>query len=354
MNSKKLNSRISIALPSVFLVVVVIGSAAPASAQDDLSRCDTLLQTVIDLRSSDRATERDILESRLQAATDAFSCYDGHKEVPWLTWLMRQKIVALDGLQHYAEAQEVVDAFFSTYWSEADSTAIARFYMWDLKFKYRQGEFEEALESYKQGLGYAVKLPEERYQRYLLNAGSVYLAEGEFKEALNIYRTVRQTFTSIPAPSSPLFEVYGRTLLEEAEAQLDLILYRNEPGIDLDTLIVSLRHAGSILDLADSQARSASAQTALGMVFALKNDMQSAAPLLDFALAQIQRGDFRKQHLEALYRRALICFLRKEFEAALDDIKEARRTPAGTSTQRPPPSEKLSPTPMKSSSFTCR
>ena len=74
---------------------------------------------------------------------------------------------------------------------------------------------------------------------------------------------------------------------------------------------------------ANSQARSASAQTALGMVYALKNDMQSAAPLLDFALAQIQRGNFRKQHLEALYRRALIGFLRQEFEVALADIKEA-------------------------------
>ena len=148
MKSKKLNSRMSIALSSVFWVVVMGCAAAPSSAQDHLSRCDTLLQTVMDLRSSDQATARDILEARLQAATDALSCYDGHKEVQWLAWLMRQKIVALDGLQHYAEAQEVVDAFFRTYWGEADSAAIARFYMWDLKFKYRQGEFEEALESH--------------------------------------------------------------------------------------------------------------------------------------------------------------------------------------------------------------
>ena len=323
MNLRKSNRKPSITLPSVFWMVVVLCSAAPASAQSEIARCYTLLQTVIDLRSSDRATERDILESRLQAATNALLCYDGRKEVQWLTWLMRQQIVALDGLQRYAAAQEVVDEFFSTYVGEADSAAVARFYMWDLKFKYRQGEFEKALASYHQGLDYAVKLPDERYKRYLLNAGSVYLAQGEFKEALRVYHDVRQTFTDVPSPTSPLFEVYGRMLVEEAEANLDLILYQNESGIDLDTVIVNLRHARSIFDLADSQARYTSAHSALGLAYALKNDMESAAPLLDFALTQIRQHDFRKQHLEALHRRALVSFLEKEYDHALSDIKQA-------------------------------
>ena len=84
----------------------------------------------------------------------------------WVIWLMHQEMVALNGLQRYTEAQAVVDEFFRTYTTRADSGDVARFYMWDLKFKYRLGEFDKALESYERGLPYAPKLPEEASTAY--------------------------------------------------------------------------------------------------------------------------------------------------------------------------------------------
>ena len=254
MMLKKLKKNCSIALPSLCLVVVQVCSVVQASAQEGLGHCQEFVQTVIDLRSGDRVTDRDSLASRQIAAREARSCLEEAEELHWVIWLMQQEIVALNSLQRYAEAHAVVDAFFRTYTTRADSSDVARFYMWKLRFEYRQGAFQEALESYERGLPYAPKLPEERYKLYLLNAGAVHLAEGEFKKALNIYRMVRQAFSGLP-PDSPTLEVYGRTLIGGAKAQLDLLLYRDQPGIDLDSLIVDLSHAVSVFDLAGSLER---------------------------------------------------------------------------------------------------
>lgn len=152
MKVKKLKKNCSIALPSLFLLVVQLCPAVPASAQEGLAHCQGFVQTVIDLRSSDRATERDMLASRLLAAKDALSCLEEAEEVHWVIWLMHQEMVALNGLQRYAEAQAVVDAFFRTYTTRADSSDVARFYMWDLRFKHFDGRFTEALESYRHPL----------------------------------------------------------------------------------------------------------------------------------------------------------------------------------------------------------
>jgi len=178
------------------------------------------------------------------------------------------------------------------------------------------------LESYERGLPYAPKLPEERYKHYLLNAGSVHMAEGKFKESLNIYRDARQTFSGLPS-DVPTLEVYGRTLLGEAAAQLDMVLYQNQAGIDLDTLVIDLRHAASMFDLAGSLDRYASAQSTLALAHALNGNMDDALPVLDLAFNQIRQHGFRKQHLEALYHRALIRFLNHDYTAALADIETA-------------------------------
>jgi len=133
----KLIKNCSIALPSLFLVIVQVCPAVQTSAQEGLAHCQEFVQTVIDLRNSERATERDRLASRLLAAKDALSCLEEAEEVHWVIWLMHQEMVALNGLQRYTEAQAVVDEFFRTYTTRADSGDVARFYMWDLKFKYR-------------------------------------------------------------------------------------------------------------------------------------------------------------------------------------------------------------------------
>ena len=158
---------------------------------------------------------------------------------------------------------------------------------------------------------------------YLLNGGSVHLAEGKFSEALNIYHEARQTFTSIPSPSTPMAEVYGRALLGGAEAQLDMVLYQDQQEIDLDTLIVDLRHAAGIFTLAEIADRYASAQSALALAYALDDNMEEARPALDIAFIQARRYDLRKPQLEALYRRALIGYRNKNYAAALADIEEA-------------------------------
>ena len=320
----KLNRKSSITLPSVLLMVVVLCPVAPASAQDGLSRCDTLLQTVIDLRSHDRATEPDILESRLNAAKDALSCIDGRGELPWLTWLPQQEIVALNGLQRYREAQDVVDEFFGAYATRADSADVARFYMWDLRFKHFDGKFSEALESYHQGLPYAHKLTDEYQKHYLLNAGSVHLAEGKFKEALTIYREVRQTFTRIPSPSdNTLFELYGRTLLGEAEAGLDLVLYNDQPGVDLERVIEQLSQAASIFTLTGSHARGAVANSALGLAHTLNRNPREGQLFLGLAFSLAERRLLHREEILILYCRALARFLEEEYDDALPDVDEA-------------------------------
>jgi len=324
MKVKKLKKNCSIALPSLFLVIVQLCPAVPASAQEGLAHCQGFVQTVIDLRSSDRATDRDILASRLLAAQEAQSCLEEAEEVQWVIWLMHQEIVALNGLQRYAEAQAVVDAFFRTYTTRADSSDVARFYMWDLRFKHFDGRFTEALESYRQGLPYAPKLPEEWYKQYLLNAGSVYMAEGQFKESLNVYREVSQTFIGTPSLSEgPLFEVYGRALLGEAEASLDLVLYTDEPGIDLDQVIRQLSRAASIFNLAESHERHAAANSALALAHTLSGGHRDAGVFLDLASLTAERKDLRREHIALGYRRALIRLLKKQYDAALTDIEEA-------------------------------
>ena len=307
---------------SSMCLVVVLCPIAPASAQDDLSRCDTLLQTVIDLRSSERATERDILESRLNVAKDALSCLDGRGELPWLTWLLQQEIVALNGLQRYREAQDVVDEFFSAYATRADYADVARFYMWDLRFKHIDGKFSEALESYHHGLPYAHKLTAEYQKHYLLNAGSVHLAEGKFKEALTIYREVRQTFTRIPSPSdSVLFELYGRALLGEAEASLDL--YNGQPGVDLEHVIEQLSRAASIFTLTESHARGAVANAALGLAHTLSRNPREGQLFLGLAFSLAERHLLHREEILTLYHRALASYIEKEYDTALSDIDQA-------------------------------
>ena len=326
MMLKKLNRNSSMTPTSFCLVVVLVMILCPVSvlAQEQVNTtpCEAIRDEVSGLLDSARA-HGEGLEELAEQTNEALNCFGRRIDHEWAIWLLDARAYALDGLQRYTEAQEVVDQFFSSYIGQADSLQVARFYMWDLKFKYRQEEFEKALESYEQGFPYARALPEEQYKHYRLNAGSVYLAQGEFKEALNIYRAVYQTFTSIPSPSTPLAEVYGRALVGGAEAQLDLVLYQGEAGIDLDTLIVSLSQAESIFNLAGSRARYASAQSALALAYALKGNMEGARPALDIAFNQVRQYDLRKPHLEALYRRALIGYRDKDYGAALADIDEA-------------------------------
>ncbi|MCH8961496.1 MAG: tetratricopeptide repeat protein [Bacteroidetes bacterium] len=201
---------------------------------------------------------------------------------------------------------------------------MARFYMWDLYFKHFDGKFSEALESYHQGLPYAHKLTGERYKRYLLNAGSIHLAEGKFKEALTIYREVRQTFIRIPSPSdSGLFELYGRTLLGEAEASLDLVLYNDQPGVDLEHVIEQLSRAASIFTLTESHARGAVANSALGLAHTLSRRPREGQLFLGLAFSLAERHLLHREEILTLYRRALASFLEKEYDDALSDVDQA-------------------------------
>ena len=256
-------------------------------------------------------------------AEEALNCYAGRIDHDWAVWFMIQRAYAFDGLQRYNEAQEVVDEFFNTYLSETDSAAVARFYMWDLRFKHFDGRFKEALESYNKGLLYAHKLPEDFYKHYLLNAGSVHMAQGKFKEALNIYRDAHQTFTTIPSPSTPMAEVYGRTLLGMASAQLDMVLYQNQAGIDLDTLIVGLTQATGLFTITESHEYHASAQSALALAYALTGEPQQGKLFLDLASSIATRHNLRRERILTLYHRALIYFLNQEYPKALADIDEA-------------------------------
>ena len=83
MKVKKLKKNCSIALPSLFLVVVQVCPVVQASAQEGLAHCQEFVQTVIDLRSGDRATDRDSLATRLIAAREAQSCLEEAEEVHW-------------------------------------------------------------------------------------------------------------------------------------------------------------------------------------------------------------------------------------------------------------------------------
>ena len=283
----------------MWLVVGVVLSLHPASSQAQeqvhTTHCEAIRDEVPRLLETVSATGEGLEELAAQAK-EALDCYNGRLEPRWAVWLLTNRVYALNRLQRYTEAQEVVEQFFSIYAQQADSADIAGFYMWDLRFKYRQGEFEGALESHRQGLPYAHKLTDEYQKRYLLNAGSVHMAEGKFKESLNIYRNARQTFSGLPS-DGPTLEVYGRTLLGEAEAQLDRMFYQNQAGIDLDTLVIDLRHAASMFDLAGSLDRYASAQSTLALAHALNGNMDDALPVLDLAFNQIRQHSFRKQHL---------------------------------------------------------
>ena len=180
MKSKNPNRNCSITLPSLWLVVGVVMSLCPVSSraqeQVDTTDCKAIRDQVPGLLEQAMATGERLEELAVQA-NEALKCHNGDIDHGWAIWLLDARAYGLDGLQRYSEAQEAVDEFLSTYLTRADSLAIARFYMWDLRFKHFDGRFKEALESYNEGLPYAHKLPEDLYRHYLLNAGSVHMAQ---------------------------------------------------------------------------------------------------------------------------------------------------------------------------------
>ena len=194
--------------------------------------------------------------------------------------------------------------------------------MYDVHFKRIDSKFTEALERYNQGLPYAHKLPDERYKRYLLNGGVVHAAEGKFKEALNIYRDVRVTFSGLPSDSSTL-ELYGRSLLGENEALLDLIVYADSQGIDLDQTLIDLSRTTSIFNLSGSHARHTIAYADLALAHTLNGSDRESQVSLDHALLIIDQHGLRRERIYLLYHRALIHFLNQEYAKALSDIAEA-------------------------------
>jgi len=314
-------------LPSMCLVVVGVMYLCPAIAwaqvQVENTQCETIRNEVPPLREKALATGEG-LEDLGVRAKETLDCYGDRIDPAWGIWLLYTRAYALRRLQRYAEAQDVVDEFFSVYPTRADSASIARFYKLDLVLKYFDGKFSEAMESYHQGLPYAQKLSDESYKSYLLNAGSVSLAEGKSEEALTIYREVRQTFTRIPSPSDTvLFKLYGRTFLGEAEAILDFVLYDNQPGIDLEYVIEHLSRAASIFTLTKSHEHGATAISALGLAHTLNRNPREGQLYLGLAFSLAERHSLHREEILILYHRALASVFEKEYDAALFDIDQA-------------------------------
>ncbi len=320
MNLKYSNRRPSITLPSFCLVIGVVIALCPISAEAqghlDTTECETIRDEVPRLLETTSTTGEGWEELAAQAK-ETLDCYRGRLEPDWAVWLLTNHVYALNRLQRYTEAQEVVDQFFGLYAQKADSADIAGFYMWDLRLKHFNGNFTEALDPYEKGLPYAHKLPDDYYKRYLLNAGSVHMAEGKFTEALKIYRDVRVTFSQLPADSSAL-ELYGRTLLGETEASLDLILYAGDTTIDLAEVTERLVRAASILNLAKSRERSVAAHSALGLAYALAGNYETGAPYLRIAWNSTATLDLRRERILTLYRRAHARFLADRDDAPSD------------------------------------
>ncbi len=314
-------------VPSMCLVVVGLMTLCPALAwaqeQVENTQCETIRNQVPPLRERILATGEG-LEDLAARTKETLDCYDGRIDLAWGVWLMQQRVFALNRLQRYTESQDVVDEFFSVYATRADSANMARFYMSSLYLKHIDGKFSEAMESYYQGLPYAHKLPDERYKRYLLNAGAIHLAEGKFEEALTIYREVRETFTRIPSPSdNDLFELYGRSLLGEADASLDFILYNDQSGVDLEHVIEQLAWAASIFTLTESHARAAVANAALGLAHTLNRNPREGQLFLGLALSLAERHRLHREEILTFYYRAQTSVIEKEYDTALSDIDQA-------------------------------
>ena len=257
-------------------------------------------------------------------ARSAYECYNGLLEHSWGFYLLNARAYALRVLERYDEGMKVTQEYFSRFASDADSTSLANFFMYGLAFRLFLGDFAGALDSYESGLPYASKLGDELHKRYLLNGGVVYAADGKFKKSLNSYRDVRQTFSSIPSPSSNgFFELYGRSVLGENEALLDLIVYADSQGVDLDQVISDLSDATSIFNLTRSHARHAVAYYALALAHTLDGNKRDSQIALDHALSIIDRHNLHRERIDLLYHRALIHFLNQEYPKTLADIDEA-------------------------------
>ena len=179
---RKSYRRLSIALSSVWLVVGVVMFLCPAPSlaqeQLDTTHCDSIRNEVPPLLENALATGEG-LEELAARAKEAKACYGNRLDAAWTIWLLDARVYALNELQRYSEAQEVVTELLTSYITQADSADVARFFMSQLRFQYRQGDFESAMETYKEGLLYALKLPEERYKPILR---AVFAAYGSAKQ----------------------------------------------------------------------------------------------------------------------------------------------------------------------------
>ena len=311
-----------IGFTSCYLVVVgLLCSIATVFAQTNSPRCDALVQKVIDLRGGDRATEHNILEARLNAARDALHCFDKGAEIHWITWLLIQKIVALDGLQRYEEAQHVVDGFFEQYASEDDSVTVARFYMWDMRLNNLLGNYDASQRSYERGLPYAPYLPEEWRYEYYLNASNIAGLQGHLKEALEIAQRVRTQLP--PNPDSSMRGVVGRALLRTGELAVELGFTEPFRPDSIRRTIAQLQRAKSFVTLNNDSPRYIIATIAQGLAYALLDEFEGSRPYLDEALNEARRNGLRREEIYALYGRARFWHLQQRYGEALADLEDA-------------------------------
>ena len=103
----------------MMLLVLSVFFPAYAHAQ---SRCDQARLRIYQITSTEAARVPDSLQTVLDLATSFREC-EGLVSVERETWLLTAEVFALDGLERYEEARNLVDRFFDAFFDEFSNSS---------------------------------------------------------------------------------------------------------------------------------------------------------------------------------------------------------------------------------------
>ena len=254
------------------------------------------LQTILDLTTFVRACEDDIaLELEL--------------------WLLNNEVFALDGLERYAEASDLVDHFFAVHFESADDHYRARFHLWRLHLKAMNGDFIEMVANYTEAQRYAASLNATHRASLYLDGAYAYIGIREHEKAL---RLTQEAQDLIGEPES--YEeriVRARAMLLGAEAQFWL-------GTRLEEAKQTLRAALELYNTLGDTAQAAMATTVLGMAYAAEGDTSRALTEMSTAVRLAQQAGHLRSRVYTLYRWGQLLREAGDFEAAEPVLLQAK------------------------------
>ena len=274
------------------IVLLTLFWLQPGSTYAQQNRCDQTRQRIYQITSTEAAQLPDSLRTILDLTAFVREC-EGELPVEREVWLLTAEVFALERLQRYDEAFEIVDRFFDAYFDEASENYRARFYNWRLHLSALSGNGVGMIKDYAEAQKYAAALDRINLAWLHINGAYAYMRIREYEAALRLMNEARMLVGRAESYDDSL--ALARIIQGAAEARLHL-------GRELDQAREDFREAARLYEVLGDTSRIATALTMLCQTYAAQGDTSRALSEMETAVVLARTSGSVRNETYALFR----------------------------------------------------